>query len=590
MALLADGVVLTSTTTGTGTLTLGAAYSPYLTPAQAGMTSGGTYSYSIVDLVGVNSEYGTGVWTTGGTNGTLTRASVLHSTNAGAAINCSGQQYVRITALAEDFGLNVSGTATANSAPSITKFNLGPNGATNPTLTVDGTAGSAATGVKVTAAAAASGVAVAVTSSGTNENLKIDAKGSGTVTIAGTSTGGVTVGSSSNSGPFVFSGADNASLDLFNGTTKGIRFGFTSASSYIEGVDYTGVGSYQPLIINASTLTLTPATTLSAALTYGGVTLSNSVTGTGSMVLATTPTITTPVINFGTGSDSAISANSTNTGHQNSFQVDNNGTVSNGATQAVVYAVLSAGANTYVQMGTTGGASPSASLSSGGGLTGGFTISAGAGTLSITAPALTGTPTAPTASGGTNTTQIATTAFVQSAVGGVGTGALTLISTLTASSSASLAWTSIGSYTAYLLIVRDILPATNNAQTLFQVGEGGGPTWKTSNYLSQAAEATYGSVIEGLTGSNSGMLLLYGMSNTGSNGNIGQYTIGNPTNSLYKWLSGTAGFYDNFTGATASMVVSGQYTGDTTAVTAFRVIMSSGNIASGTASLYGISS
>lgn len=37
----------------------------------------------------------------------------------------------------------------------------------------------------------------------------------------------------------------------------------------------------------------------------------------------------------------------------------------------------------------------------------------------LASPALTGTPTAPTATGGTNTTQVATTAFVQTAVGGV---------------------------------------------------------------------------------------------------------------------------------------------------------------------------
>lgn len=43
------------------------------------------------------------------------------------------------------------------------------------------------------------------------------------------------------------------------------------------------------LTISASSLTISPATTLSAALTYGGVTLSNSVSGTGSMVLNTTP-------------------------------------------------------------------------------------------------------------------------------------------------------------------------------------------------------------------------------------------------------------------------------------------------------------
>jgi hypothetical protein len=43
----------------------------------------------------------------------------------------------------------------------------------------------------------------------------------------------------------------------------------------------------------------------------------------------------------------------------------------------------------------------------------------GSGNISITAPTLTGVPLAPTASAGTNTTQIATTAFVQTAVGAV---------------------------------------------------------------------------------------------------------------------------------------------------------------------------
>lgn len=40
-------------------------------------------------------------------------------------------------------------------------------------------------------------------------------------------------------------------------------------------------------------------------------------------------------------------------------------------------------------------------------------------------PAFTGTPTAPTASAGTNTTQIATTAFVQTAVAGAGGATIT---------------------------------------------------------------------------------------------------------------------------------------------------------------------
>jgi len=52
---------------------------------------------------------------------------------------------------------------------------------------------SGATGLGLTTGAAASGVALAATSTGTNEALAVDAKGSGIVTIAGVSTGDVTL-------------------------------------------------------------------------------------------------------------------------------------------------------------------------------------------------------------------------------------------------------------------------------------------------------------------------------------------------------------------------------------------------------------
>ena len=44
----------------------------------------------------------------------------------------------------------------------------------------------------------------------------------------------------------------------------------------------------------------------------------------------------------------------------------------------------------------------------------------------LVSPSLSGVPTAPTASAGTNTTQIATTAFVQEALSGVGSGGTTV--------------------------------------------------------------------------------------------------------------------------------------------------------------------
>jgi hypothetical protein len=70
-------------------------------------------------------------------------------------------------------------------------LSVGANGATNPVLTVDANTGSVATGVKLTGAAATAGAAISVTSSGSNESLKIDAKGTGTITLGGTSTGNI---------------------------------------------------------------------------------------------------------------------------------------------------------------------------------------------------------------------------------------------------------------------------------------------------------------------------------------------------------------------------------------------------------------
>lgn len=52
-------------------------------------------------------------------------------------------------------------------------------------------------------------------------------------------------------------------------------------------------------------------------------------------------------------------------------------------------------------------------------------------------PAFTGTPTAPTAAAGTNTTQIATTAFVQTAVSAAGGGVTMQTSSYTATASVS---------------------------------------------------------------------------------------------------------------------------------------------------------
>ncbi len=86
-----------------------------------------------------------------------------------------------------------SGTLTVTSANS-SALAVGRQGATNPTLQVDASTSLSLTGLKVKSAGTGAGLALSVVeASGTNNNLTIDAMGSGTITIAGTSTGAVTI-------------------------------------------------------------------------------------------------------------------------------------------------------------------------------------------------------------------------------------------------------------------------------------------------------------------------------------------------------------------------------------------------------------
>lgn len=108
MAKLYNLARMTTTTTGTGTITLGSAVAGYLTFAQAGVADGDVVDYAIKD--GNDSEIGTGTYTSSGT--TLTRT-VTKSTNSNAAINLSGAAEVFITPRAEtlnDASLLTTGT------------------------------------------------------------------------------------------------------------------------------------------------------------------------------------------------------------------------------------------------------------------------------------------------------------------------------------------------------------------------------------------------------------------------------------------------------------------------------------------------
>lgn len=145
-------------------------------------------------------------------------------TNEPMFIDSRGNSALNLNVAASTGAVNYS-NSMAGTSTSANALAVGRQGTTNPVLQVDASTASVATGLKIKGAAAAAGLALSVITSGTNENLTIDAAGSGTITLGGTSTGAIA---------------------------------------------------------------------LSRALTYGGVTLNNAVTGTGNMVLSTSPALTTP--------------------------------------------------------------------------------------------------------------------------------------------------------------------------------------------------------------------------------------------------------------------------------------------------------
>lgn len=90
----------------------------------------------------------------------------------------------------------VSDTTTINGATTIVTtavagLTVGANGATNPVLRVDANTASVATGISIVGAAAGAGVNLRALSSGNDENMTINAKGAGTLTLNPVATGNI---------------------------------------------------------------------------------------------------------------------------------------------------------------------------------------------------------------------------------------------------------------------------------------------------------------------------------------------------------------------------------------------------------------
>ncbi len=162
-------------------------------------------------------------------SGTGTTTQTFPTTSATLARTDAGQTFTGTQLFSGAVGISNTVAIVSASASALA---VGLNGATNPAFQVDASTALQATGIKITGLAAAGGVSVSAISSGANENLVINAKGSGQLILNNTASGSAVLGS--------------------NGVT----------------------------------------TVFKSAITYGGVTLANSVSGTGSMALTIGTTFT----------------------------------------------------------------------------------------------------------------------------------------------------------------------------------------------------------------------------------------------------------------------------------------------------------
>ena len=115
MVKLVNRARMSTSTTGTGTITLGSAENGYQSFDDAGVPDGDIVRYVIED--GANWEVGTGTYTASGT--TLTRT-VTESSNSDAALNLSGNAIVFIGPAAQDFSPTITLAGDASGSVTLT--------------------------------------------------------------------------------------------------------------------------------------------------------------------------------------------------------------------------------------------------------------------------------------------------------------------------------------------------------------------------------------------------------------------------------------------------------------------------------------
>jgi hypothetical protein len=171
-------------------------------------------------------------------------------------------------------------------------------------------------------------------------------------------------------------------------------------------------------------------------------------------------------------------------------------------------------------------------------------------------------------------------------------GAMTLITTTVASSSATVDFTGLSStYKNYVVIVTNAVPATFNAALVFRTSTNNGSTYDSgaSDYYSTHTNFGDSAWNYGQTVDDRFYINFYGQENTANLGGTSfNMTIVNPSASnRIQWY--ITGFENGYSASLGAFVGGGYRLATSGAVNAIRFLFGSGNIASGTFKLYGIS-
>jgi len=162
---------------------------------------------------------------------------------------------------------------------------------------------------------------------------------------------------------------------------------------------------------------------------------------------------------------------------------------------------------------------------------------------------------------------------------------MTLISTKTANNSASIAFTDLVTNGTYLILMSAVIPATNAVDFLLTYSNDNGGTYASSGYNFRLSSYIYNS--NSLNNFLSTANAIIGKRLSNANTFSGYVNLGYTGNTKTTGVQGQAVWQDTTLGTVFAFL--GNYIGNgVNGLNAIKLAMSSGNISTGTFSLYGV--